>query len=222
MRKKDFLIYGLVDPITGQLRYIGRSCSGLRRPRRHTIPSELAKDQTHKGRWLRSLDTARPQIVVIQQLPDSELLNEAERFWIAYFRQLGCPLTNLTDGGEGTAGINKGRKRPDLVSLNRSRAGRPLSDSHKLKISQTHKSIGMKPPRELRKNLSFTAEQLQRLRPIWGAKPVVCSNGHQYPSVNAAAKDLGLWQQNINAVLRGRLRSTGGLSFWYLSDFGAK
>lgn len=53
MRSK--LIYGLVDPRTSELRYIGRSSSGLTRPKQHTAPAALAKDVARKGNWLRQL-----------------------------------------------------------------------------------------------------------------------------------------------------------------------
>lgn len=45
-----------------------------------------------------------PCIEVLQEVEDAEALSKAERRWIAYFRDMGCPLTNLTDGGEGVWG----------------------------------------------------------------------------------------------------------------------
>ena len=41
-----FLIYGLVDPRDGQLRYVGKSTSGLRRPRSHWYPRVIREDRT--------------------------------------------------------------------------------------------------------------------------------------------------------------------------------
>jgi hypothetical protein len=100
------IIYGLVDPRSGQLRYIGKSTSGIRRVREHSYPSFLKREQTHKTKWIRQLaeQGMTPNAVVVQELPDAEGLYEAERGWIAYFRSMGCPLTNLTDGGEGVPG----------------------------------------------------------------------------------------------------------------------
>lgn len=43
--KSKFLIYGLTDPITDELRYIGRSSSGLNRPRQHLAPSVYNKEK---------------------------------------------------------------------------------------------------------------------------------------------------------------------------------
>lgn len=210
---KPFLIYGLVDPTTGQLRYVGKSTSRLRRPARHSAPSELKKDNTHKGRWLKTL-SQKPAVVVIQELDDTEILSEAERFWIQYFRQLGMPLTNLTDGGEGTKGLIRGKgSRPDLSALNVARRGIPLSTSHKSHVSKALKAIGHCPPKNTKRRI-FSAEEKLTLSQKW-SKPVECSNGQSFSSTVEAGRQLGLWPQNIAAVARGRLKTTGGLSFWY-------
>jgi hypothetical protein len=98
-----FLIYGLGDPQDGRLRYIGKSTSGLRRPKRHFEAYHLQKSETHKTHWIRKLqrEGLQPFIVVIQELDVPEGLPELERGWIFYFRSLGCNLVNGTDGGEG-------------------------------------------------------------------------------------------------------------------------
>lgn len=40
----------------------------------------------------------------------------------------------------------------------------------------------------------------------------------EYPSATIAAKELGLWQQNIVKVLKGRRKTTGNLRFEYTKD----
>jgi hypothetical protein len=52
----------------------------------------------------------KPEVVVLQKFDDAAILYEAEHFWIAYFRAMGCPLTNGTDGGPGAQGY---RHTPD-------------------------------------------------------------------------------------------------------------
>jgi hypothetical protein len=97
------LIYGLVDPRTGCLRYVGRSLSGMRRPKQHAQP-RIAQKRTHTGAWVRNLaaDGLRPDIEILEVEPVD--IVEAEQFWIAYFKSLGCNLTNLTIGGDGPCG----------------------------------------------------------------------------------------------------------------------
>jgi hypothetical protein len=74
--------------------------------------------------------------VVIQELYEPDILAQAERFWIAYFKQMGCQLTNLTDGGEGLLGYRH-------------------SDVTKAKISDANK--GKSCSAETRKRLSDVA-----------------------------------------------------------------
>jgi hypothetical protein len=99
------LIYGLVDPRTMLVRYVGCSSRGLTRPRQHREPGILAKDRTRKANWIRSLHAAGLDYeVAVLALSAKESLHDDERWWIAYGRASGWPLTNLTDGGDGTLG----------------------------------------------------------------------------------------------------------------------
>lgn len=49
------IIYGLIDPRNGQLRYIGLSAKGLERAREHMEPYYLKNDKSHKANWVRNL-----------------------------------------------------------------------------------------------------------------------------------------------------------------------
>lgn len=97
-------IYGLCDPLTQQLRYVGKSNNPAARLREHTREKSLAV-KTHKNHWVSSLVAAglKPEIFVIEEI-DRSSWQEAEQFWIAYFRYLGASLTNGTEGGEGDCG----------------------------------------------------------------------------------------------------------------------
>lgn len=99
------LIYGLTDPRTGHLRYVGRSTSGSRRPFQHGQPYYLRSVRSHTSSWCQNLAAAglRPGVVIIEDSPED--LFDAEQFWIAYFRLLGCDLTNHTEGGDGMVGF---------------------------------------------------------------------------------------------------------------------
>lgn len=92
------LIYGLIDPRTLLIRYVGLSSNGMRRPRNHRWPS---CPDTYCRRWVKSLQRLglNYKIVVLEVLKDAADLDQAERWWIALGRASGWPLTNLTDGG---------------------------------------------------------------------------------------------------------------------------
>ena len=100
-----YLIYALCDPQTEEIRYVGKSCSGLHRPRRHTSPCEL-KAHTHKNHWVLSLveKGLRSLIRILEEFPTAYLLPEAEQKWIEDLKKSGASLTNATNGGIGMLG----------------------------------------------------------------------------------------------------------------------
>lgn len=98
-------VYGLVDPRTLLVRYVGKTVSGMRRPRNHGEAARL-KARTYCAAWVHSLHAAglTYTIVVLEHGPKDQL-SDIERWWIAYGRACGWPLTNLTDGGDGAPGV---------------------------------------------------------------------------------------------------------------------
>src|SRR5258708_18627919 len=105
MRKGDLsdrtvaTIYVLVDPRTEEIRYVGGTNRSLKaRLGRHLA----ARGKNHRVAWLALLKRRGliPLIRVVQQVP-VQYYAEAERYWIAYFRTMGCRLVNSTDGGDG-------------------------------------------------------------------------------------------------------------------------
>lgn len=100
-----YLIYGLIDPRDGQLRYVGRSSSGLKRPQstQRKALKGFEGNKTYKVFWLKELASVglKPEIEVIEGHSSIAELGDSEIFWIAYFKSIGCRLTNTTVGGEG-------------------------------------------------------------------------------------------------------------------------
>src|SRR5215471_17614027 len=97
------IIYGLTDPRTGIVHYIGKSTSGKKRPRQHGLQRKLDLDFTPKAKWIRELrrEGYEFEIVVLEQVEDGRDLAAAEIRWIANGCAQGWPLKNLTDGGDG-------------------------------------------------------------------------------------------------------------------------
>ncbi len=99
-------IYSLRDPRTSEIRYVGKSHRGLHaRMSQHLHDARIGKKQ-YVYNWMRPLLVAglRP-IVCILQVGAGPEWGQAERRWIGIMRERGEPLTNLTDGGEGTPGF---------------------------------------------------------------------------------------------------------------------
>ncbi len=130
----EHLIYGLIDPRTDEIRYVGQSSVGLIRPQQDHVAWCL--------KWETCLHKLGLQkgIVVLEECPagcESESwFHETERFYIALFRALGARLTNIADGGNGGA-TRRGMKTPPetLEKMRIARLGRRLSDETKAKIS---------------------------------------------------------------------------------------
>lgn len=147
MKVPKFVIYTLIDPVSMEIRYVGKSSSGkYRATTKHT--------HGRCGNWVASLDklNKKPIVKYLQgwETIDKKELCNAEIYWIAYFRALGCPLTNLTDGGEGWAGAKHTEEfKKNLAERNRNRI---ITDETKQKISNS--LIGNKMSADARAKMS--------------------------------------------------------------------
>lgn len=125
------MVYVLVDPRDGEVRYVGWTVRTLAQ----RLMSHLkAAGDNHRTRWIAVLkrDGLRPIIRLLQPVTANEA-PAAERYWIALLRTRACRLVNATDGGEGTLGrvlTNAQRARVSEVH-----AGKTLSAAHRQAIS---------------------------------------------------------------------------------------
>ena len=158
-------IYGLLDPRTGQLRYVGFAFDFSVRLAHHCSPSRL-RSSCHKNNWIKSLAKVnlRPMLAVIEHIEltgdsvlDVKTLGEAEMFWIASFRASGAQLINQTDGGEGRPGPHEPHSEETKAKIASALKGRPCSDVVKAKLSASLKGRSRK----------FTEEHLTNLRNAW-------------------------------------------------------
>lgn len=102
-------IYTMSDPITLEVRYIGKTKISLAKRRSQHI-SKARQGVTHRDCWLKSLARkgVKPLIDLIELVDESEW-EERERHWISEYRKTSR-LTNHADGG--------GRNSPALGELN--------------------------------------------------------------------------------------------------------
>lgn len=101
-----FLIYGLVDPRDGQLRYVGLHEGDVKKRLREHLCHARKGKKIYVYDWIRSvLATGKsPEIVTLEACESVDEMVEAECWHVAYWLSLGCRLTNLTAGGEGCFG----------------------------------------------------------------------------------------------------------------------
>ena len=136
-------IYGLIDPRTNELRYVGMSKRPRRRLTFHMCASQL-RSKNHRAHWLRGLLAAgaRPELVILETV-SNDTWQEAEQFWIGYFKFIGANLTNSTEGGEGLSGIGpEGRERCGAARRGKSFV---FSDVHKARIAEANRARAADP-----------------------------------------------------------------------------
>lgn len=92
---KTTFIYGLKDPITNEIRYIGKSNNPKSRYSRHI--SNAKKPKTKCYCWIKGLidENLKPILVILEEVDINEW-GEKEDYWISQFHN----LTNLIDGGK--------------------------------------------------------------------------------------------------------------------------
>ena len=162
-------IYSLSDPISNEIRYVGKTITSLSdRLKVHINQSKKTKKHTHKEAWIKSLllKNLKPVIGLIEEV-NTEIWAEREIYWISYYTN----LTNTSIGGEsGTNGykhteerINQLRekaktingfyksglgrkwteeqkeKRREKAPWNKGIKGKKASEETKLKMSNSHK-----------------------------------------------------------------------------------
>lgn len=172
-------VYGLIDPRTGLIRYIGKSTNGERRAKRHAFPSVLASDgNRHKVSWIRQLQAEGLSygITLLDVLPDGDStgLAELEQYWIAKGRMAGWPLVNLAKGGEGGSGPKSPETRarirsslkqsPLYAAASRARVGTHASPETRARLRASH--LGYKVPADSVARMS--AAQRARREREWG------------------------------------------------------
>ncbi len=92
-------IYLLVDPITDEIKYVGKTNEPLVRLRGHLVVRNTKK---RKDAWIKSLKDKKlkPVVEIIDEVVDEEW-EFWEQYYISLFRSWGFNLYNLTNGGEG-------------------------------------------------------------------------------------------------------------------------
>lgn len=122
-------IYVLIDPRTEEIRYVGWTAHEEITERLLTHLRQL-RGKSHRVNWLRKLTYQGyvPRIEPIQTVP-SWCWPDAERYWIAYYRAMGCPLVNGTDGGEGTLGQK--HRSESKAKMSAAQKGRKNANPHR-------------------------------------------------------------------------------------------
>ena len=156
-------IYTLSNPITGDVRYIGKTIHKLsERLNGHIKEATKNKNNSYKNNWINSLLKAgiQPIISLIDEVEENNW-QLIEEYWISQFKTWGFKLTNLTDGGDGIKSkehqdkiikkikyklslIESPAKRPEVrKKISEALKGRIVSDEWRKNMSRAGKGKKM-------------------------------------------------------------------------------
>ncbi len=125
-------IYGLFEPNTNEIRYVGHTNNPQRRLSEHFYPNRKSCIYS----WVKNLkkEGLRPRVGILEECSFEERF-ESEAFYLSYLKSLQCDLLNVR---LMAIGHNKGIK---------------MSEEWRKNLSISHK--GFKPSKNTRKKLSM-------------------------------------------------------------------
>ena len=130
-------IYILADPVTAQIRYVGKANAPYERLRAHYWG--CGRGETHSQRWIAQLKSQGiwPVLGVID-MATKENWRAREKYWVAYFRGKGVPLTNIAAGGNGAPMTMPEETK---AKMRKSCAGWHQPEEARRKISEARKGM---------------------------------------------------------------------------------
>jgi hypothetical protein len=239
------VIYGLVDPNTNEIRYIGKAINLNERIKNHYKPSRLIS-KTHKNNWLNVLlnENKKPFVIILESDLNEELLNKSEIKWISNYKKIGCKLTNGTDGGDGGKmgheAIDKMKKTKALNKQEGFWLNKNLSEEHCKNISEGKKGYvaSIETREKLSKsslghsrNLGCKISDEGKLN-MSKAKTGIPKNIKEVYQLGLNGEIIKLWpnpyeaehyfklsRSKIHSVCTGKRKSTGGFKWIYKDDY---
>lgn len=209
---KTVYIYTLADPITQEIRYVGKTRNLLQR--RHNHLNSCRDKNTYKRNWINKLREQGylPIMEVLDEVLESEW-RYWEKFWILQIKSWGFKLVNFTDGGDGlTFGNqtsfkkgdtpwNKGRKKPKMTKLPRGKS--PNSVKYQFQPGQASwikgkKGIKIKPDKHVYQYSAINGSYIQ-----------------MYKTAKEASLLLNINEEGIGQCARGKAKTAGGYIWSY-------
>lgn len=97
--EKKIYIYTLSDPVTEEVRYVGKTIQNPNnRYWSHISQSKLNRKKDHTHCWIRSL--LNKELQPILSIIEETFSIEREKYWIKHYKELSNNITNNSEGGE--------------------------------------------------------------------------------------------------------------------------
>lgn len=156
-------IYGLFDPRTGELRYVGKSD----RPRRRLADQIRERADTHRCHWVQELCALglKPEQCIIDAVPVGDDWQAVEMAYIRGAQLAGHALTNGTAGGDGVRDLSpESRARIRAAWQGRKHAPESLAKIGAASRGRRHTPEHRQKMRDLMAAREFTTEHRRRIR----------------------------------------------------------
>ena len=173
---RRWFIYALRDPLSWDVRYVGKANDVVQRYRRHIYDSPTGRYRN--ARWIASLRRRglRPMLELLD-VGSGDGHAAAERAWIAELRRQGADLTNTAAGGIGGSGpctpearkkisdAQRGKPRPPESIPKMAAAQRGKKQSAETKAKRAEALRGRPRSAETRAKISAAQREINNMAP---------------------------------------------------------
>lgn len=212
-------IYVLIDPLTHEIRYVGKTNRPVIRLQEHIKKAKY--DKTHKNHWILSLKKlgVKPVLEIIDVVSDNEC-GFWEQYWMDLIKSWGFKLTNIASGGVGgDLGVEvrklistklKGRKftNETIEKMREGAKKRKLSDAGRKSLSINRS--GKKNPMYGRKQPESSKKYREIIQLDVNLNEIKIWKG-----IIVASKELNINRCTISDVCNGRKKTAGGYVWRY-------
>lgn len=241
---QKYKLYYLVDPSSKEIRYVGVTKLRLQdrlKGHLYKVNRKDRKGQSHKSAWIQSLinQDLKPEIHLLQSFTKESDVFDAEKYWISYFKEVGCDLTNSCEGGRGCLNPSpETRRKISESSKGNIPHQKAIIDQYgtiysslteaSRKTGVDTRSIPAICKGKIRQSKGYVFayyEGPQTPLPVMRSikktsnRPVIDQNGVIYESIRHATRELGFkTHKSISNVLTGRAQTAGGMKFYYYNE----
>lgn len=203
-------IYGLIDPRSGAIRYVGKTVNMVARLAEHL----RCNDEGPRSDWIRGLlaDGLRPGCEILQ-IVENSLWEDCERGWIFYGREIGWPLFNISKGGNGGQPCTEEARqklsdhfRGRIVSpetcqkISASKMGHPVSLETRQKLREANLGKTLSEEHKCNMRKSMLGRKI-----TWGDKISAALVGIKRGPISKEHRIKIRGENNVNAVLTEKL-----------------